>query len=691
VVVVRKALRFYLVASTMMSSVAFAGKEEHLEDLDKESLKIVLKTVAHKYDISWANEFDILDPSADEKATKVRHYIDRALSEKMENYNTRMYALPGVRQHPEFESLGSKYQKAYDKQNELSSSHSDWFMKAHEAQATLKESQAGALIGVGRSFSRDQRWDQEHRVDELDEKALKVAIQVLTNKKNKDAIYAEQLDLHDLEDQIRKENIEKLFELFSKNKGASSYEKSRRKISAQIDSVRKELSYLPQQLLEIENRVRGAQIERQVTLEDFQQRRQNLLKKVAAEQYLNELNLLDDIFLRQIRKDHADSMRHDKGDIPAGASLDMAMGMYAESVMSITKVMKENGYVKDLIERVLNSFQGDDAVTFQEASKKISEKAIDSGFHQIGQHLAGDHSSFPHFEKFTRMYYQLFDSDPTSLVHSQQNACKNGLYGRTVFYTFLALKEQLAQGIRNPSQLPAALSGGNAGFKEALLKLQSEEDADERAFLDFCYKAEIEKESLQKSIFVKEKALKNLVDEMAELSLSSSFVSPEFEVTPRTFRTTGANLSASNKHSAIRIDLSNQELRDAAYQLIVNYRTSEKGPSVRIFNPKGGEYIGLGFLPVSLEFNDAVFDLSPWVEAVRDEPLAKSVISTYLSFVGGMSDIHYFKIQSVGGILKEVVFGDRSSESQLGIHVYAPETDGDANEWSEAKEDVGPQ
>lgn len=110
-VVVRKALRFYLVASTMMSSVAFAGKEEHLEDLDKESLKIVLKTVAHKYDISWANEFDILDPSADEKATKVRHYIDRALSEKMENYNTRMYALPGVRQDPEFESLGSKYQK----------------------------------------------------------------------------------------------------------------------------------------------------------------------------------------------------------------------------------------------------------------------------------------------------------------------------------------------------------------------------------------------------------------------------------------------------------------------------------------------------------------------------------------------------------------------------------------------------
>ena len=76
-----------------------------------------------------------------------------------------------------------------------------------------------------------------------------------------------------------------------------------------------------------------------------------------------------------------------------------------------------------------------------------------------------------------------------------------------------------------------------------------------------------------------------------------------------------------------------------------------------------------------MEFNDAVFDLSSWVEAVRDEPLAKSVISTYLSFVGGMSDIHYFKIQSVGGILKEVVFGDRSSESQLGIHVYAPETD----------------
>lgn len=689
-VVVRKALRFYLVASTMMSSVAFAGKEEYLEDLDKESLKIVLKTVVHKYDISWENEFDMLDLMADKQATKVLRYLDSALSEKLGYCNTRMYALPGVRQHPEFEKLESKYNIAYEKQNKLSGSHSDWFYEAYKAQESQKASQAGGASRVGNSFFRDQRWDQEHRVDELDEKALKVAIQVLTNKKNKDAIYAEQLDLHDLEDQIRKENIEKLFELLSKNK---SYKKSRYKILVQIESLSNELSYLPQQLLEIESRVEDARIERLKKVEDFLQRRQNLPKKIAAEQHLNELNLLDGFFLTQIRDDNTASRRHDKGIIEPNASLNEAMGIYAESVMSITKVMKENGYVKGLIERALNLFQGEDAVTFQEASKKISEEATRLGYPQIGQHLGTDHSYFPLFEKITSMYCQLV-GDSSTLVYSQQNACKNGLYGRIVFSTLLAFKDRLAQGIKNPPQLPAAFEGNflnAAGYEEALLRIQRADDADKAAFLNFCQQTKMDKEKIQESIFAKEEALKNLVAEMAELSLSTSSVSPEFEVAPRTYRTTAATLSAKNKHSAIRIDLSNQELRDAAYQLIVNYRTSEKGPSVRIFNPKGGEYIGLGFLPVSLEFNDAVFDLSPWVEAVRDEPLAKSVISTYLSFVGGMSDIHYFKIQSVGGILKEVVFGDRSSESQLGIHVYAPETDGDANEWSEAKEDVGPQ
>ena len=62
------------------------------------------------------------------------------------------------------------------------------------------------------------------------------------------------------------------------------------------------------------------------------------------------------------------------------------------------------------------------------------------------------------------------------------------------------------------------------------------------------------------------------------------------------------------------------------------------------------------------------------------------MISTYLSFVGGISDIHSFTIQSHKGIpLKEVIFGNKDSELQPGIHVYGPETDGDAHEWSGTK------
>ena len=686
----RKALRFYLVASTMMSSIALAGKEEYLQDLDKQGLRVLLKAVTHKCDVSWEEEFNLNDQQDDARATWVNNYIDEFLGEKSRNYYFQMSKILGGRQNPEFVRLENKYKKVCAKRDTLMHSRSQWFI----ANSYNQNKQVSTIVVGNSSRASDLP------IDEFDEKALKVAIQVLTNKKNKDAIYAEQLDLHNLEDQIRKENIEKLFELLSKNKGVSSYEKSRYKISVQIESLSNELSYLPQQLLEIESRVRVAQIERREKLEDFRQRRQDLPKKVAAEQYLNELNLLDGFFLTQIREDHATSRRHDKDIIPPDASLYDAMGIYAESVMSITKVMKTNGYVIGLIERALNLFQGEGAVSFQVASKRISDKAIELGYPQIRLHFEGDHLYFPLFEKLTSIYCQLV-GDPSTLVYSQQNACKNGLYGRIVFSALLAFKDQLAQGINNPSQLPVAFDGNflnDAGFKEALLQIQREEDADEGDFLNFCQRAAIDKENVQKLIFAKEEELKNLAAAMAKIPLSqpstvkpsSSLSSSEFEVAPRTFRTTGANPSAKNKHSAISIQLSNQELRDAAYELIVNHRTIEKGPLVRVFNPKGGEYIGLGSLPLSLKFNDTVFNLSSWVGAVRDEPFAESVISTYLSFVGGQSDIHSFKIQSVGGILKEVVFGDHISESQAGIYVFAPEkADKNANEWSEAKvEDI---
>ena len=170
---------------------------------------------------------------------------------------------------------------------------------------------------------------------------------------------------------------------------------------------------------------------------------------------------------------------------------------------------------------------------------------------------------------------------------------------------------------------------------------------------------------------------------------SSSDMTPSLAVeeAPRfTFRTTGTNLSAKNKHSATSIQLSNQELPEAAYQLIVNHRTGENGSSVRIFIPGIG-YSPLGSLPSSVDFEDKDFDLTPWVEAVRGDSSSPSAIKTFLSFVGGKSDVHSFKIQFGGGVLKEVIFGNVDSESQSGIHVYAPETDGEANEWSEVKSD----
>ena len=157
------------------------------------------------------------------------------------------------------------------------------------------------------------------------------------------------------------------------------------------------------------------------------------------------------------------------------------------------------------------------------------------------------------------------------------------------------------------------------------------------------------------------------------------------ELAPKTFRTTGENILASNKHSAIRIELSNQELQSDAYQLIITYRTKAEGTLVRI--SANQSYIPLGPLPVSVEFSDISFDLSGWAKTVRHDSPLDSGLSTYLSFTNGKSDIHSFKIHSGKEILKKVVLGDQASESQPGVHVYAPETDKNANEWSEAKHD----
>ena len=122
---------------------------------------------------------------------------------------------------------------------------------------------------------------------------------------------------------------------------------------------------------------------------------------------------------------------------------------------------------------------------------------------------------------------------------------------------------------------------------------------------------------------------------------------------------------------------------DTAHQLIVNYRTKEKGTAVRIYQPNTKTYLDLGPLTPSSGFTDETFSLTPWaLQMFHDNVPVESEILTYVSFVGGMSDIHSFKIQSKEKTLKEVILGNQHSELQLGIHVYGPETNENANDWS---------
>lgn len=173
---------------------------------------------------------------------------------------------------------------------------------------------------------------------------------------------------------------------------------------------------------------------------------------------------------------------------------------------------------------------------------------------------------------------------------------------------------------------------------------------------------------------------------LASLRVKNPQEPMQVDEAPRTFRTTGTNKNAKSKHSAISIKLPNQQMQDKAYVLIVNHRTTGKGPVVRIHDPIQG-YIGLGTLPSCVDFCDTIFDISPWAQAIRHAPSDTSVVATYLSFMGDPSDIHSVTIQSGGRTLKEVILGDSISEKQAGIHVYGPENNEDANEWSKAKKD----
>ena len=172
-------------------------------------------------------------------------------------------------------------------------------------------------------------------------------------------------------------------------------------------------------------------------------------------------------------------------------------------------------------------------------------------------------------------------------------------------------------------------------------------------------------------------------NEQQLLDISTPAALPKIDETPpRTFRTTGVNPNAEAKYSAIYMSFLYHKTPDTT-ELIINHRTKENSPEVRVYNPKAKAYITLGNLPLSKDFTDAGFNLSPLIEAMCDDSSSVSTIKTELNFKNGSGDIHSFKIQSGGKTLKEVILGNQDSEIQSGVHVYA----GDTQEWSDIKHD----
>jgi hypothetical protein len=174
-----------------------------------------------------------------------------------------------------------------------------------------------------------------------------------------------------------------------------------------------------------------------------------------------------------------------------------------------------------------------------------------------------------------------------------------------------------------------------------------------------------------------------------EETVPSPSSSSSIHSAPTTFRTAGANETAEIKHSAIYASFSYQNKPGAAYSLIINHRTKDKGSEVRVFNPNTKTYIDLGRLSPSMGFSDQVFNLSSLFASAPSSSSGASSMKTELNFIDGISDIHSFTIKSGEERLMEVILGDEGSEKQTGVYVYAPEVSQKRQEWSEVKsEDV---
>ncbi|MBY0500506.1 MAG: DUF2397 domain-containing protein [Alphaproteobacteria bacterium] len=529
-----KVFSFSLIASTIISSLAFAGANEYLDGLDEKGLRVALKAVLNNYTVNWRESFDYSNPEDASRADNLCHYLDCILSDKIRKYSakqTKAWRECSVNLAKKYEE---KYKDNYDKQNKLTQGHSACFLS--------DPTQLGVAVPSG-SSSPTFGVNLDSLLENLDEKALRAAILAITNKYTIDN---ERFNLNNPEDVKRKDNVQRFLNALQGTQ--SDRKKTKNAFKRQFQQ---ETSELTQRLSQLAEERRGADNVRKERVQDFQREKNYLILAKIAEKQLQELNSLDALFLREIRQNHAYSRNPAKGVIPQGATLSQTMEIYGESVMSISYVLRDNPAIIKLIERVFNLLNGNCTLSFYEARTKIKGVAEALGYPQINAHLSADHGNFPYLEKLTSMYCQLVD-DPTNLVLSQQGACMNGLNGRVAFATLLTLKAQLEEVMRNPPLSPKTFSWENsldiAGVREAVREaqdskefalIQEREDMDNKEFLTFCRGMEEEIGHIERMISLKREELENALstlDERRDLRLLEPVDQQELEeVTPPPF------------------------------------------------------------------------------------------------------------------------------------------------------------
>ncbi|MBY0292836.1 MAG: hypothetical protein K2W92_06070 [Alphaproteobacteria bacterium] len=259
----KKILAFYLIATTILGSATFAGKDELLQDLDMKGLKIALKATTHNYQVNWKESFDFNDSDDEKRSNTVLHFLDAVLGEKIEaRINQKSKVLGGLK-NPEYVNLERKHNKARDKQNALSESQSAWFLSEYEAaqintqaptiivdssplcssslaatrapeSSELDSSELDSSVALittrapqsleGTNRNLD---DLEASIEQLDERELRIALQATTNGY---IVNWNEFDMSNREDDVKSAKVEMFLDNIL-SKRIDSYAQERRSLS----------------------------------------------------------------------------------------------------------------------------------------------------------------------------------------------------------------------------------------------------------------------------------------------------------------------------------------------------------------------------------------------------------------------------------------------------------------------------